>query len=112
MKETEKIINDFTERLKQTEEYKLYVKKRSRVQEYPGLREEINEFRRRNYMLQKSEGELFDEIDAFEREYEEFRANPVVEEYLQAELAVCRMMQEIYAEIAEAVDLDLWQVQT
>lgn len=108
MRETEKIIREFTERLKQTEEYKLYVIKRDKVHEYPGLQEEINEYRKKNYMLQKSEDELFDKIDAFEREYEEFRANPVVEEYLQAELAVCRMMQEIYAQIADAIDLDIY----
>lgn len=50
---------------------------------------------------------MFDEIDAFEKEFEEFRSNPVVEEYLQAELAVCRMVQNIYTQIAEAIDLDL-----
>jgi cell fate (sporulation/competence/biofilm development) regulator YlbF (YheA/YmcA/DUF963 family) len=107
MKETDRIIHEFTERLKDTQEYRLYEIKRDKVREYPGLQGEINEYRRRNFMLQNSGGEVFDEIDAFEKEFEEFRSNPVVEGYLQAELAVCRMVQNIYTQIAEAIDLDL-----
>lgn len=109
MKDTEKIIQEFINRLKQTQEYKLYVKNRSRVREYPGLQEEINEYRKKNYLLQKSDDEgLFDRVDEFEKEYEQFRANPVVEEYLQSELAVCRMIQEINMQIADAIDLDIY----
>ena len=107
MKETDKIIHEFTERLKRTEEYRQYVEKRDKVREYPGLQDDINEFRRKNYLLQNSGEELFDKIDTFVKEYEEFRSNPVVEDYLQAELAVCRMVQNIYTQIAEAIDLDL-----
>ncbi len=107
MKETEKIIHEFAERLKQTEEYRTYEEKRNKVREYPGLMDEINEFRKRNYMMQKSEGELFDKIDAFAKEYEEFRSNPVVDQFLRAELAICRMVQNIYTEIAEVIDLDI-----
>ena len=85
------------------------MKNRTRVREYPGLQEEINEYRRKNYLLQKSDDEeLFDRIDEFEREYEQLRENPVVEEYLQAELAVCRMIQEINMQIADAIDLDIY----
>lgn len=108
MKETDKIIQEFTERLKMTREYKLYEDSREKVGLYPGLQEQINEYRRKNYMLQKSEEDLFDKIDAFEKEYEEFRSNPVVEAYLDAEVAVCRMIREIYAQIASAIELDIY----
>ena len=107
MRETDQIIHEFAGRLRQTEEYRTYEERRDRVREYPGLMDEINEFRKRNYLMQKSEGELFDKIDAFAREYEEFRSNPVVDQYLRAELAVCRMVQNIYTEIAEAIDVEI-----
>lgn len=107
MKETEKIIQEFTERLKMTREYKRYEDSREEVRKYPGLQEQINEYRRKNYMLQKSEEDLFDKIDAFEKEHEEFCANPVVAEYLEAEDAVCRMIREIHAQIANAIELDI-----
>ena len=43
---------------------------------------------------------LFDEIDRFEKEYEEFRKNPIVSDFLAAELAFCRMYQEITEKIS------------
>ena len=49
---------------------------------------------------------LLDKMEAFEREYEKFREDPLVEEFLDAELAFCRMMQEIDVKLAEAVDFE------
>ena len=42
-----------------------------------------------------------------EREYEDFRKNPLVHEYLEAELRVCRMMQKISQELVSVIDLEL-----
>ncbi len=108
MRETEKIIQEFVQRLRMTREYKLYEYSKERVRMYPGLWEQIDEYRRKNYMLQKSEEDLFDKIDAFDREYEEFRSNPVVESYLEAEVSVCKMIREIYEQIASAIELDIY----
>ena len=107
MRESEKIIKEFADKLKRTEEYRLYIRKQEKVAEYPGLREEINQYRKEYYMLQKSEEGLFDKLDEFEKKYNKMRSNPVVDEYLEAELAVCKMMQEAYAQIADAIDLDI-----
>lgn len=108
MKTIDKSVQEFIERLRQTEEWRLYEKKREAVGRCPGLREEINAYRKKNYMLQQSGEELFDRVDEFAREYEQFRSNPVVEEYLQAELAMCRLLQRVYTQIAEAIDLDIY----
>ena len=61
------------------------------------MREKIDEYRVRNFELQNSvqTEDLLDKLDDFEREYEKFREDPLVEEFLDAELAFCRMMQEI-----------------
>ena len=45
-------------------------------------------------------------MDAFEQEFERFREDPVVDEFLRAELAFCRMMQEINLYITEAVNFE------
>ena len=50
--------------------------------------------------------DLLDKLDDFEREYEKFREDPLVEEFLDAELAFCRMMQEIDVKLAEAMDFE------
>ena len=72
------------------------------------LKKQIDEFRRRNFQLQNEtdSDRLFDEIDRFEREYEEFRQNPLVSSFLAAELAFCRQYQEIQEVISEAFALD------
>lgn len=51
--------------------------------------------RTRNFELQTSKDTNFDKIDQFTRENEAFRENPLVSDFLAAELAFCRMMQEI-----------------
>lgn len=107
MRDTEAIIKDFVQKLRQTQEYRRYEEMRRQVQEHPGLREKINEYRIKNYELQKSGEGLFEKIDAFVKEYETFRADPVVDGYLEAELAVCRMLQEVSVQVAEAIDLDI-----
>ena len=46
-------------------------------------------------------------MDAFEREYEKFRENPLVDDFLRAELSFCRLMQEIDLLLAQAIDFEL-----
>lgn len=87
----------FVKSIKETEVYKKYNFQLKRIKEEPELFAQVNEFRQRNFELQNTSqvDELFDKMDAFEREYEKFRENPLVDEFLKAELAFCRMMQEI-----------------
>ena len=59
------------------------------------LKKQIDDFRTRNFELQTSKDTNFDKIDQFTRENEAFRENPLVSDFLAAELAFCRMMQEI-----------------
>ena len=68
----------------------------------------INEFRKKRFEFQKYEGEdLFEKIDEFQREYQTFKEEPIVREYLAAELEICRLVQEIYGAIDELVDIDM-----
>ena len=48
--------------------------------------------------------ELFDKIEDFEREYEKFREDPLVSDFLAAELGLCRMMQQINMTMTEELD--------
>ena len=66
-----------------------------RVKEQSELKRQIDEFRTRNFELQTSKDTNFDKLDQFTRENEAFRENPLVSDFLAAELAFCRMMQEI-----------------
>ena len=50
--------------------------------------------------------DLLAKLDAFEKEFEEFRANPLVDDFLRAELAFCRMMQEVNVQITAELDFE------
>ena len=58
----------------------------------------------------ESNGDLYEKIDQFENEYEDFRKNPIVNEYLEAELDVCKLMQRISNRIQIGVDIQIPQV--
>ena len=91
-----------------SEEYRQYQKIREKIKREPEKEKAINNFRRRNYLLQRSKDniDLFEEIDKLEQEFFKFRQEPLVEEYLSAELAVCRLIQKINRQLMEQLDFD------
>ncbi len=86
--------------------YREYDRQRNRVKADPSLKMEIDQYRKLNYTLQNEVDYDFVKIDQFEREYVDFRENPVVSDFLAAELAFCRMMQDINIRITEAMDFE------
>lgn len=92
-------VNEAVEQLvgaiRNTDAYLEYQRQLARVKEQPELKRQIDDFRIRNFELQTSKDTNFDKIDQFTRENEAFRENPLVSDFLAAELAFCRMMQEI-----------------
>ena len=111
-KQLDKASREYIRAIKDTAIYKNYRTQLERIKQYPDLYKQVNEFRQRTYEIQNTEqvDELFDKIDAFEREYEKFRENPIVDEFLRAELALCRMMQKIDIFITEELDFDMGSV--
>ena len=73
------------------------------------MEQAIHEFRRRNFQMRK-DGEnldLYEEIDRLGEEFAKLRSEPLVNEYLAAELAVCRLFQKINRSLLEQVEFDL-----
>ncbi len=89
--------------VKESAVYDKYMQQLSEVKKNPELKKQIDEFRKRNFELQNSEDIALEKMEAFEQEYANFREIPLVSEFLAAELAFCRMMQEINLRITEAV---------
>ena len=79
--------------IKKTEEYREYQRMLSEIKAVPGLKEKLDAYRRENFVLQNGDDASLDAIERFEKKYEGFRMEPLVEEFLAAELAFCRMMQ-------------------
>lgn len=99
---------NYVKAIKDTAVYKKYYEQLDRLKKYPEQYKKVNEFRKRNFEIQNTtqKDELFEKMDAFEEEFERFREDPVVDDFLRAELAFCRMMQEINLYITEAVDFE------
>ena len=98
--EVQEALEQLAQAVKESEVYREYRRQSERVDNSGDMV--------RNFELQNSvqTEDLLDKLDDFEREYEKFREDPLVEEFLDAELAFCRMMQEIDVKLAEAMDFE------
>ena len=89
-----------------SEIYQEYHRQLALVKERPGLKDKIDEFRTRNLALQTGENTTFEQLDCFEREYADFCEDPLVDDFLAAELALCRMLQKVNRVMVEAIDFE------
>ena len=106
--EVQEALEQLAQAIKDSDIYREYRRQSEKVDNTGDMREKIDEYRVRNFELQNSvqTEDLLDKLDAVERESEKFREDPLVEEFLDAELAFCRMMQEIDVKLAEAMDFE------
>ena len=101
-------VRQRVEAIMDSPEYLEYDRQLTAMKQAPGLKQQIDAFRQENFDLQRfTKGdELFDKMDEFNRRYDDFRKNPLVDSFLNAELEFCRMIQGINQEIVEAVDFE------
>lgn len=102
----ENAMNHLITAVKESEIYQEYRIQLEKVKQFPELKAQIDEFRTRNYLLQVSRDNELDKIYQLEREYEDFRENPLVSDFLAAELAFCRMIQDINSRLTAAMDFE------
>lgn len=108
MYRVDECIGLLVDALKESPEYQKYQEMRARIHMDPEKERQVNEFRKRIYLLQNSreQVDLFTEIDRLQEESAPLRAQPDVSEYLAAELALCRMVQHINYRLMEEIDFD------
>lgn len=96
----------------ESEEYRQFCEIRERVAQHSELREQINAFRLHVFETQNSPEplDMYEEQIRLCKEYELFRKTPLVEEFLKAELRVCRIVQEITMTLAQQIDLDTLEI--
>ncbi|MCI8282310.1 MAG: YlbF family regulator [Lachnospiraceae bacterium] len=109
MNQIDACIEKLIDAILTSEAYQQYLSIREKVKQSPGMEQAIHEFRRRNFQMRK-DGEnldLYEEIDRLGEEFAKLRSEPLVNEYLAAELAVCRLFQKINRSLLEQVEFDL-----
>ena len=104
----EEATKKFAAYIQESDTYKEYLYQREKLKKQPDLYDKVNEYRKKSFDLQnESDSEdLFDRMEAFEREYAKFRENPMVEDFLRAEIAFCRMMQDINVLLTAEIDFE------
>ncbi len=104
--EMELALQAYVEQIKRSGEYIRYAAERDKVKQFPDLKAQIDAYRMENFELQNSPETAIEEIERFEKEYAGFRENPLVADFLAAELAFCRMMQEINSRVMAQLDFE------
>ncbi len=109
MKQINDALASFVTAVKETSDYKNYAMQRDKIKAQPQLKAQIDEYRRRNYELQNSDdsGEQFlEKLERLEAEYAKLCENPLAEDFLQAELALCRLVQQINLQVVDALEFE------
>ncbi len=103
------ITEKFAQTIKNTETYRKYLFEKERLEQYPELKNKIDEYRRKVFEIQMNSNPdtLYDELDKLEEWTDSFRKDETANDFLNAELALCRMMQEIYSELTINLDFDM-----
>ncbi len=109
MENVSKCTRELTEAILASQAYKDYQSAKEELHEYPELRKQLDQFRKRNYEIQNSKNinDWYEVIEQFEKESEEFRKNPLIKNYLNSELELCRMMQRINFQVMRIVDMEI-----
>ena len=91
-----------------SEEYKEFLYYLDEIKKQPELYDRVCDYRRRNFELQNMDinDNMFDEVMHFQMENPGIRKDALVNNFLRAELSVCRMLQDITRSISESVELD------
>lgn len=89
--------------------YTQYLEKKQALDEEPEKKRLVNAFRQRNYTFRSSQYlENYDqELDKLAADIEALRTDRVIDEFLTAELALCRLLQTLAGDILAAVDMDM-----
>ncbi len=99
-------VDGMIDAIKESEIYRKYTAALEAVKQQPQLKAQIDEYRRKNYEMQSNGDIAFERIEQFEREYSDFRENPLVSDFLAAELALCRTIQQINLHVTEELNFE------
>lgn len=107
MNQVQEVANALVAAIKECEEYEEYQRARQKILQYPILKREADQFRKRSYDMQCGGADIFIEGDRLAKDFEDSVKNPVVWEYLNAENAFCRILRQVNWQLLENLDFEL-----
>ncbi len=94
-------LSRLVEAVKDCPELKKYDEARRELKQYPEKEKRVQEYRRKIYLLQNTDDDtdLFTETDRMGDEFRDVYQDPVMQDYLHAEAALCKIVQTINAAV-------------
>ena len=95
--------------IKRSDTYLEYKKQEAILMQTPELMERVDQFRANNFHLQNETARenLLEMTDLLSQESKELRRIPEVNAYLDAELALCKLMQRVVGAVADGIDIHI-----
>ncbi len=100
---------DFFRAFEEGDIYQEYLRTKAVVDARPELRREINQLRSKNFYFHQNGGlaNYEEELEALAQEKERITSNEAVRDFLQAELDLCRFVQQLAMEFMERIDMEM-----
>lgn len=90
-----------------TPEYRQYEETLKQLKKDEPLFKRVTEYRERNFALQQSDSEdLMDMLDALTNEYEDVINIELASEFLEAEVALCRLVQNFQRDVIAGLNFE------
>ena len=94
-----------------SDEYKVYLHYLELIKREPQLFDMVNSIRRKAYAVTNNadldENGVVNEYNKFKEEYNYVKSNDLARKFLDAELIVCRIFQDINYKLMEDLDFDV-----
>ena len=109
MRNVEESKNVLLEAIRESDSFQRFNESKKKIEGREDLKRQIDDYRRRCYLLQSgsSSEELDTEIQKVRTDREILKTDPIIQEYLDSELDLCRMLQRISIEIMNVTDLQI-----
>lgn len=106
--EVENKARELADMIQSVDVYRRYMEARQAISADAELKKRTDEFRRRNFELQNSE--VSNPMEArmnLTREYQDVLKSHLAKEYLDSEIVVCRMLQNVNVIVNKDINIDV-----
>lgn len=105
---SEHLAEELASALAESEEYRNYQENLAKLKERPDLYNQANEFRKRHFVMQNGGNErmMNDDFYSFSDESRRLREETLINDFLDAEVALGRLVQRIKRTILSKIDFD------
>ena len=104
----DKLTENYIKELKKTQTYKTYRDKLTALKKDEEMWEKVSDYRKKRQELQQntSSEELYDKADWFERDHAYIYENKQAREFLEAEVALCKLVQDICFRLTSSIEFE------